>query len=182
MPKKFKTISAMFASFPKAPVSKLDLNIWNFLIGSGRISDHADGLAEYAVWVFKHSFDIGRFYTGDTERPWQPRKNPGDGHPVLFDTGTLRDSITWKSEQSLGKFGIKIFTDPSRFGTARSHRGCCYADVHNTGYPPYVYGKSGVPAVQRQFIGYSTYIDEYIKKHSIEIFKGFPKSRVMAAL
>lgn len=169
----FKSMTAMFASFPKAPLSLLDSNIWNFITGS-------EGLAETAAETFRQSFDMKRFNTkGST--PWRPSKAERSGeHPTLLWTHTLQNSISVTSgyRYGAGKYSIAVITDESKFGSAGSHPGFCYAAIHNAPDGSYTYGTWGGPSIQRQFMGHSSVIDEYIKQHSIDIFKGFPISQI----
>lgn len=184
----FKTAKEMFASFPKAAASKLDSNINNFLVGKLTTGQDATGegisrlksygLAGMAAFVFKRSFEIHGFYSKNRGGPWQVSKasnKRGNGNTTLYESGALMDSITISGNiQGHNHKSARIFTDPKEFAEKPySHRGTCYAAIHNFG-PPYTYGRHGGLAVQRQFMGHSTYIDEYIKTHQHLIFQGFP--------
>lgn len=145
---------------------RFQLNVWNFEVEAGKAG----------VQVFRGSFDMRRMNTSGSS-PWASRKNKTwrKSHPILEETGTLKNSIEWKKigEAGLGK-GVRIFTNPDKFWTAKRHKGFCYAAVHNDPSGSHTYGATGVPSVQRQFIGSSTYLDKKIKVLIPTIFKGFP--------
>ena len=134
------------------------VNLQNFKTKAGKV----------AVSVFKKSFDLKRMNTSGS-LPWPARKDRKK-HPLLKETGTLKNSIKWKSIDS----GTRIFTDPDSFGTAKRHAGFCYAAIHNAKSGTYSYGNRG-PSVQRQFIGDSSVLDDELKKIVVTIFNGFPK-------
>lgn len=140
-----------------------DLNLNNFEVRIGR---------EVAT-IFKTSFAIHRFNTASSS-PWKKRRDRKT-HPILFETGTLKNSIKYKTLADAGKKTVKIYTDPNAFGTAARHKGFCYAAVHNDPSGTHTYG-GGVPSVQRQFMGYSSYIEDKLKELTVStLFKGFPK-------
>jgi len=93
--------------------------------------------------------------------------SPQEFIPLLEETGTLKKSIKRKSLPGKNN-GVRIFTDPKSFEAAKRHKGFCYAGIHNDGL-------KSINIAQRRFMGYSTYIDDELKKLAISIFKGFPK-------
>lgn len=144
---------------------RFQLNVWNFEVQ----------LAREAVNIFKTSFDLHRLNTNGS-RPWRPRKRPYK-HKILRQTGTMRNSIEWKYlDDSPGpnKGGVRIYTNPAKYGTAARHKGFCYAAVHNAPSGTYTYGNTGARSIQRQFIGHSTVLDQKIKELTPMIFAGLP--------
>lgn len=151
-----------------------DVGLWNFEVKAAQIAESG----------FKASFAQKRFYaTGST--PWPKRKKlPQPFHPILSETGTLKNSITSKippmNQELTGKgvrrkHTVKVFTDPSKFGTAARHAGFCYAAVHNSpSSKGYRLGRAAGIA-QRQFMGNSDIIENRIRDIAKPtIFKGFP--------
>ena len=142
---------------------KFQFNLWNFEVEAARA----------AVKTFQQSFDMRRFNTQGSS-PWAPRKR-NYKHPILEETGTLKNSIVWKRQvKGVTEHEVQIYTDPSRFGTAKRHPGFCYAAIHNS--PSSLGLRTGKAAniQQRQFMGSSTVLDQEIKKLIPTIFKGFP--------
>lgn len=148
-----------------------DVGLYNFEVKAAQIAESG----------FKASFANKRFHaTGSS--PWPHRKKlPQPFHHILSETGTLERSITGKVpamrlvSDKARKQTVKVFTDPSKFGTAARHQGFCYAAVHNS--PDSKGFRSGRAAgiAQRQFMGNSDLIENKI--HDIAkptIFKGFP--------
>lgn len=166
MPKKgIKITPQMFADQWKHASHRFQLNVWNFEVE----------LAKEAVDIFKKSFDLGRFNTNGSIA-WKARRK-NYAHPILNETGTLKNSIEWKylSGDTAGpKKGVRIFTNPNKFWTAARHKGFCYAAVHNARSGTYTYGKTGVKSIQRQFIGHSTELNRKIKELTPKIFIGLP--------
>lgn len=140
----------------------LAVNVWNFTIQAGNI----------ATAVFRKSFEMGGFNTIPFTR-WKQRtkKYP---HPILHETGTLKSSITWKRAGSNKNSTAHIFTNPITFCGAKRHAGFCYAAVHNDPDGSHTYGASGVPSVQRQFIGHSEKLKQELKKIERTLFVGLP--------
>ena len=63
---------------------------------------------------------------------------------------------------------VKVFTDPRVFKKLTKSK-VCYAAVHNEGGDGgYYYGKSGIPATKRQFMGYSGYADSAMRAYTIQ--------------
>jgi hypothetical protein len=73
--------------------------------------------------------------------------------------------------------GVSIYTDPFAFKHSKRQygRNFCYAAVHNDPSGSHTYGNTGVASIQRQFIGYSSYVTDKIRTYSIRVFDGFPK-------
>lgn len=140
---------------------KFQVNMWNFEIEAGKAAEK----------VFKGSFALGRFNSNGSTA-WPPRKNPKASHPILNETGTLQRSITHRLDRR--KKQIRIYTDPTRFGTAARHAGFCYAAVHNA--PDGAGFRRGRAAniAQRQFIGHSTVLRDELKRLEPMLFAGFP--------
>lgn len=142
---------------------RFQVNIWNFEVEAART----------AVDVFRGSFGIRRMNT-DGSPYWEPRKR-NYKHPILEDTGTLKNSIEWKflNDTPGPKKGVRIYTNPNKFGTARRHKGFCYAAVHNSADPSFRTGRvANMP--QRQFMGHSTVLDKRLRLLTPTIFKGMP--------
>ena len=123
-------------------------------------------LAHEAENIFKMSFIRKKFYSYGAPM-WKPlsaytrsqrRKFGTNPNQPLRDTRTLMNSIRVKESRE----GVKVFTDPSKFGTARRHKGFCYAGVHNDGiiggYNP-MNGTRTTVIPKRQFMGHSSYIE-----------------------
>lgn len=72
--------------------------------------------------------------------PWAPRKNPGDGHPLLIDTGTLFGAASGLGEGRIIEIGKREATVGVE-GTAVP-----YAAIHNNG------GETR-PMPQREYMG-----------------------------
>lgn len=139
------------------------VNVWNFKVKAGK----------EAVAVFKGSFDLKRLNSHGS-KPWRPRRDRKK-HPLLRETGSLKNSIKWKLHDDGDSSGVRIYTDPNGFGNTKRHRGFCYAAVHNAKSGTYYYGATGVPSIQRQYIGHSTVLKSKLKSLSAVIFSGFPK-------
>jgi phage gpG-like protein len=140
---------------------KFHVNMWDFEVEAGKAAEK----------VFKDSFTLGRFNSNGSTA-WPPRKNPKASHPILYETRTLQRSITnWPDRR---KKQIRIYTDPTRFGTAARHAGFCYAAVHNA--PDGAGFRRGKAAniAQRQFIGHSTVLRDELKRLEPMLFAGFP--------
>ncbi len=148
------TPARMVAQWKDAP-HKFDLNVWNFQVEAGKA----------AVSAFQKSFEMRRFNTQGSS-PWKHRVDKKK-HPILEETGTLKKSIKRKSLPGKNK-GVRIFTDPNAFDSAARHAGYCYAGIHNDGL-------KSINIARRRFIGYSTNLDDELKKLTVSIFKGFPK-------
>ena len=142
--------------------SLFDVNVCNFLTN----------VAGAGVDVFQKSFYLHRFNTSGSFA-WKKRRDRKK-HPVLVETGTLRNSITKKTMLRGKQRKAIIYTDKDAFMSAKRHRGFCYADIHNAESGTYTYGNTGVPSIQRQFMGHSTTLDRYIEKYGKQIFEGFP--------
>lgn len=126
--------------------------------------------------VFVESFKMKRFQT-EGSMPWTPRKRTGvrEGstrqHPLLVETGAMRDSIKFSS--SVINLNSKtrtmgITTKPHLYKTRskRNPNGIIYAGIHNQGI-------GNIP--QRQFMGYSTVAFERINNKIEQLFSNFIK-------
>ena len=121
---------------------RLNLALWNFEVEVGKM----------AVSIFKGSFGR-KAWKG---KAWAPRsKNTRGAHPLMVETGTLKNSIKWKLlGGGIGKSkGVRVYTDPAAFGGAARHKGFCSAAVHNQGLPIMAFGKYSTTMPQRQFMG-----------------------------
>lgn len=154
--------SQMAAQWRSLP-HQFDLNLFNF----------AATIGHDATEIFKQSFDMRRLNTSGSVT-WRKRRDKRP-HPILNETLTLKNSIKYRSLKDSGKRLIRIYTDPTAFGTAARHRGFCYAAVHNDPSGRHYYGKTGVKSIQRQFIGHSTALTDRFKKLAVSIFNGFPQ-------
>lgn len=145
--------------------NKFEVNVFNFetLMGNA------------AKKIFKDSFYLRRFNSASTFS-WRARRDHKP-HPILEETGNLKESIVWQHFQSGSKRGVTIYTDPMAFKHSKRQygRNFCYAAIHNAPSGTYTYGNTGVRSIQRQFIGYSTVVSDKISSYSIRIFDGFPK-------
>lgn len=157
--------------------NKFETNVFNFetLIGAA------------AVDVFKESFTLRKF-NSTGQAPW-PSRRDGRSHPLLYETGSLKQSIKVKKRSPKHKvviytdeseffFSSRNVTDPYKYGARVSKhrsRSFVYAAIHNL-------GGRGAGAIgnaayiqQRQFIGHSTVLENQLDYHSLRIFDGFPK-------
>ncbi len=156
-----KQLARQWANLP----NKFEVNIFNFetLVGNA------------AKKVFQDSFYLRRFNSSGTFA-WRARRD-NKPHPILEETGNLKNSIVWQRSSTGSQRGVVIYTSPFAFKHSKRQygRNFCYAAVHNDPSGTHTYGKSGVPSIQRQFIGYSTILNDKISSYSIHIFDGFPK-------
>ena len=148
-----------------------DVGLWNFEVRAGQIAESG----------FKASFAEKRFHDRNSSS-WPPRKKtPVPFHPILNETGTLKNSITFKAPGMFQvgdrhrKQTVKVFTDPKKFNTAARHPGFCYAAVHNSpSSKGFRWGRAAGIA-QRQFMGNSSIIEQQIRDMAKPtIFRGFP--------
>lgn len=96
----------------------------------------------------KKSFDLKKI--PGTGRYWRNRKRDYP-HPILNETGTLKESITYSL---LEGSGLQIYTDETKFPVGRRKSGSkSYAAFHNAPDDTYP------PNIQRQFIGDSPLIE-----------------------
>lgn len=146
--------------------NKFEVNVFNFETIMGDAAKH----------IFKQSFYLRRFNSASSFA-WQPRRDK-KRHQLLEETGNLKNSIVWKHFKGTGnKRGVSIYTDPFAFKHSKRQygRNFCYAAVHNDPSGSHTYGNTGVRSIQRQFIGYSTVLNDKLQSYSIRIFDGFPK-------
>lgn len=170
--------------------SRFEKNVFDFTTKAG----------EYTKSRFRSSFETGGFYgSGSSWAPRESRWGRKFTHPVMIDTGTLKDSI--KGEQVA--FDKSFLTGRSHFGgrinKRRSiydiwtteistpvkgkrgkSRGKGYAAIHNTDPKDSsftVNQYSSRKPVQRQFIGINPKIQDFINSHYVPmIFEGFPNA------
>lgn len=159
-------------------------------------SEFATTAGAFSRRFFRMSFAQGGFYASGNR--WQTRTSKWGKkftHPVMIDTGKLKESIEGvlkdKDHGSLMKmheFGFKrqyvyeIETNEESFvekgKRGRNRKGKGYAAIHNTDekLTPYTVNQySTRKPVQRQFIGFSDRLDDYINAHYVPIiFKKFP--------
>ena len=121
--------------------------------------------------IFLKSFQLQKFNSADTKESWKPlseytkkvrkwRKKTST--KILIEDGKLRDSldINWG-------FSGRIFTGTITTKNVIDRNGgrsVCYANIHNAESGTFRYGGKmggGKPTVQRQFMGHSTYIQDY---------------------
>lgn len=145
---------------------KFQVNLWNFEVKAGKM----------AVSIFQESFDIKRFNSSGS-LAWKPRSPKSrKTHPLMTESLSLKNSIKWKHLGSRGNaVGVTIYTDPNGFKHTFSHRGFCYAAVHNAPQSRGTRTKHMKNMPQRQFMGHSSVLKEELKKLSVMIFQGFPK-------
>ena len=129
-------------------------------------------MGKIAQEEFQKSFDIKRFNSNGST-VWAARKRRKDEkkyHPLMYETGSLKNSIKWKHAGKQGDpNGVIIYTDPNGFTHTNRHKGFCYAAVHNG---PDSYRTGSVKNMpRRQFMGYSTEVKDDLIKSSVEIFK-----------
>lgn len=170
----------------RGAVSRLESNVFEFTTLAGH----------YSKRYFATSFLYGGFY--GTGRKWEVRQSRWGKkftHPVLIDTGTLKDSIKaegketritgWTdSRKRIFKRGARydIFTTEvsrpiqGKRGKSASRYGH-YAAIHNTD-PRYsgftVNQYSSKKPIHRQFMGLNPSLDKEIERFIPLIFKGFP--------
>jgi hypothetical protein len=142
--------------------NRFEVNLWNFEVKAGKA----------AASIFKQSFFLHRF-NDSGEFGWRRRKDRKT-HPILVETGSLRDSIKWKHTGQKAA-GVRVYTDPNGFTNTKRHRGFCYAAVHNAPDGTYTYGKTGARSIQRQYIGHTSVLKDKLKVLSATIFNKFPK-------
>ena len=165
--------------------SRFEFNICNFATVAG----------DHTKQFFRNSFDAGGFYGSGTK--WKPRESKWGKkftHPVLIDTGTLKNSIKSESKEvsingrrdngtRIRRQGAKYYIWTAEISTpVKGKRGKKkgsgrYAAVHNsdprlTGFTVNQY--SSRKPVQRQFIGFSPRLDAELRQFIPVIFKGFP--------
>lgn len=145
---------------------KFQVNLWNFEVKAGKA----------ATEIFQESFNLKRFNSRGAA-PWAARsKHSKAKHPLMTETYSLKKSIKWKHlGDKSSPSGVTIFTDPNGFTHTKSHKGFCFAAVHNA--PASLGTRRGrvknMP--RRQFMGDSSVLREELKKLSVMIFTGFPK-------
>ena len=116
-------------------------------------------MAKDAVNVFRRAFTEMKFQNPGASKwkelsPYTKKQRlryGTDPNKILTDTWTLRRSIHAVDGEG------RVITDPNMFGTARRHKGVCYAGIHND---PKFFNARNVKAhnhvvAQRQFMGHT---------------------------
>lgn len=168
-----KRLAAIWQNLP----NKFDVNVTNFETLAG----------DAAVYIFKQSFNLRRFNSGSS-LAW-PSRRDHNPWPLLHETGTMKDSIKVKKRSPKHKVIIwtddseyissnRNFTDPHKYGARQNKNrdyAFVYAAIHNEGGSA-VGARGGASFIkQRQFMGYSTVLEDKLNALSIRIFDGFPK-------
>lgn len=127
--------------------------------------------------VFQDSFKYKRFYSSG-EPSWKPLSDftikkrllqgtwPGAGG-ILRERGDMYNSLKVKKVNNGLYHGYGVYTDPKEYKNG-PHRGFVYAGLHNNPSASDTYGDgfNGAirprKAIKRQFMGHSTYIDQFI--------------------
>lgn len=130
--------------------------------------NYAVDVAIRALTVFRRSFVEKKFYSADG-KVWPQlspntikkriRRGTWPGNGILNEYGNLYASIQRKRTTTKGKRFVEgVFTSPDAFPNKRA-----YGGVHNNPSPGDTYGliMGAVPVKQRQFMGFSTYIDSF---------------------
>lgn len=130
--------------------------------------------SKFAANYYKTKIEIGETYVREFKRSFDLKQIPGTGrywrnrkrdypHPILNETGTLRESISY---QLFEGNGLQIYTDESKFPVGRRKTGSkSYAAFHNA--PDGTYP----PNIQRQFIGDSPLIELKIQTMLYNLLK-----------
>lgn len=149
---------------------QFDLNVWDFQISVGRS----------AVDIFQKSFDMKRFNSrGSVMWRQRPQKNKGGfTRGGLIESRSLRNSIMYKTNflhSSKGR--VEVYTNPSAFSGTYSHKGFCFAAVHNSDDSSIRTGRvANMP--QRQFMPTekrdSTVMNDKLRELERMIFRAFP--------
>lgn len=152
-----KITHAQFMSHIKAVPHRLNLGAWNLEVE----------LAKEAEKEFKDAIDSGGF----DGTPWPPRtsKRKRSG-TVLKETGTMRNAIKTKSAPNAP---TRIFVDANALtGAKRNKRGFYYPAVHQYGRSGgfRYYGKSKVPVIRREFMGYTAKQELLLNQGSKKMF------------
>ena len=140
-------------------VHQIEINTYNFV----------QIMTRYSKNVFLKSFDNQRFQNTGSE-PWKPlskttieirRRRNISRNTILHERGKLRGSLKDYYTATPPFFTGTINTEdvPDRDGHMT-----CYAHFHNAPDGTYSYIIAGKPSIQRQFMGYSSYIDAYAVK------------------
>lgn len=128
-----------------------------------------------ALKVFQNSFKNQRFYDrgsshwkGLSSATLAKRAKHGTGSKILIEYGDLRDSLEFFSNKS--KAGVVTKRVRANAGHHKKHT-ICYAGYHNEGVG--TYGRSNVPYVQRQFIGFSSYLDPLVDPYMSKMMERY---------
>ena len=148
--------------------SKLAFNMNDFITEAGK----------YTKECFESSFSNQMFYRSG--KPWKPRTSRwGKIRKQLL--GAIKSIENQRHTRNRHRESYTIFTLEENHGqkASKKYKGKGYAAVHNTAPEFQIYhvnGRCKRKPVQRQFIGFSPYIDEYILQHFVpKILEGFPK-------
>ena len=145
-----------------------------------------------ALVVFKRSFTERKFYSADgavwpaltpfTIKTRERRGTwPGDG--ILREYGNLYSSLSRRSISKTNGVMEQVYTDPKQFPKGRA-----YGGVHNDPRPSDTYGTifGAKPVKRRQFMGFSTYIDnfeeQYIDRYLFHAVFGLPQTQKIAKI
>lgn len=157
---RFKTWSAHWRN-TNLINAKLAINAFNFLVLG----------TEFAENFFKQSFDKERFLKSG-QRKWQKRSDNGKlTHPILNETGELKNSIRKTRPSNNGTFlGASVRTN-EKFGNRSGKKNPSYASVHNerwqdTGLWSNQHRKTR--PIQRQFMGHNEYLYAQIAKRYLK--------------
>lgn len=169
------TPEQLMAQIKELPI-KLDVSTLNFTVD----------VRQKAMDTFHQSFKYHRFYSARSER-WQDwtentRKKRIANHTwkngLLREYKTMYESLNVERGDRYDQRTVehiirqRVFTNPAKYYTSTNpHRGFCYAGIHNNPGPGDTYGngfggkRRVVKAVQRQFMGFSTYIDKHVESN-----------------
>lgn len=169
----------------RSMASRLDANAFEFATQAGA----------YCTRYFRLAFDLHGLYASERWKPRTSRWGKRFTHPIMNDTGKSREGIKGEAkERSRGKMSFtkeKSFrraysyqiettalSSPEKRKRGKNPHGRGYAAIHNTDpkISPYTVNQySDRKPVQRQFIGFSDKMDDYIHAQYLPlIFKGFP--------
>lgn len=196
------TLEQMIEKCEKLTFSSFSHDVFEFTTLAGRYSKN----------FFQESFDKQSF-NGNKWKPRESRWGKRFTHPILYDTGTLKESIYNEPQSSRGynlenksetasgeigkskrkvngkfvykqyyaKYAIKTHEVSRAIRGKRgfSHKSKGYAAVHNTDprISPYTVNQySTRKPVQRQFIGFSRELDDYVNNDLIKnvLLRSFP--------
>ena len=175
----------------KITPEQLEMQINKLVFNMDKMAlDFSVDVRKRAYEVFQKSFKYHRFYSAGgnawkelSENTIKKRtKNKTLKNGILREYETLFNSIEVGREKDgfddtalTLKTHIarqRIFTNPKKFDVPTNpHRGFCYAGVHNNPGPNETYGngfggrRPRVKVVQRQFMGFSTYIDKHAEQN-----------------
>lgn len=166
---------------------------WHSLLAKN-VEDFATRAGEYALSRFRTSFHEGGFYGSGTK--WAPRTSRWGKkftHPVMDDQHELRNSLKGSfTDRAYSAFGKRDYRRGHRYSIwsteksvpvagkrgKKKGRNQNYAAVHNTDPKLGLYTVNQYSSrrpVQRQFIGHSTKLLDFINRVFVpRIFDEFP--------